>query len=190
MCGGGREEERRGWDGGKERERERTKLAAVWRWCMQMIDDFTAGLDNSSKQIWLWGGDQYECARVYACLCLSVHVFELPLFMLCYCKQSIITRYFSSAECRLYVCPCIRTSTDTSLHPLLTSSTVSLLLFFSIVLICPQIDSPHIDWSALQNHFMERLFNWFRPSHARISSRLSKCCLKPNSILPNVMTEC
>lgn len=25
--------------------------AAVWRWCMQMIDDFTAGLDNSSKQI-------------------------------------------------------------------------------------------------------------------------------------------
>lgn len=33
--------------GEKVGERE----AVVWRWRMQMIDDFTAGLDNSSKQI-------------------------------------------------------------------------------------------------------------------------------------------
>lgn len=30
---------------------ERLKMDPVWRWCMQMIDDFTAALDNSSKQI-------------------------------------------------------------------------------------------------------------------------------------------
>lgn len=40
-------------EGGRERMRggEKERMAAVWRWCMQMIDDFTAGLDNSSKQI-------------------------------------------------------------------------------------------------------------------------------------------
>lgn len=36
---------------GKNEGGEKERMAAVWRWCMQMIDDFTAGLDNSSKQI-------------------------------------------------------------------------------------------------------------------------------------------
>lgn len=51
------------------------RLAAVWRWCMQMIDDFTAGLDNSSKQIWLEGGSIWKCTcvPVWACMCLHCH---------------------------------------------------------------------------------------------------------------------
>lgn len=45
VCVVGEEEEKR-WVRGRE-----GRKAGVWRWCMQMIDDFTAGLDNSSKQI-------------------------------------------------------------------------------------------------------------------------------------------
>lgn len=85
----------------------------------------------------------HMCMHVSACV--SVHVFELPLFMLCYCKQSIIIRYFPQQNVDYMFVPCISASRDTSLHPSSTSLTVSLLLFFSIVLICPQIDSPHID---------------------------------------------
>ena len=44
-CGGG------GEGGGVEEKVEVVEEKVVWRWCMQMIDDFTAGLDNSSKQI-------------------------------------------------------------------------------------------------------------------------------------------
>lgn len=62
-----------------EEGRQRMRWAAVWRWCMQMIDDFTAGLDNSSKQIWLWGEginiNVHMCmhACVWACMCLNCH---------------------------------------------------------------------------------------------------------------------
>lgn len=51
-----RKKEERKEEKGKERECFPVQLGAkmppaVQRWCMQMIDDITAGLDNNSKQI-------------------------------------------------------------------------------------------------------------------------------------------
>lgn len=48
---------------------------------MQMIDDFTAGLDNNSKRIWLRGEiDMNVHMRMHACVWACMFL-EMPLFM-------------------------------------------------------------------------------------------------------------
>lgn len=120
--------------------------------CMQMIDDFTAALDNSSKQIWLWDRDQYECAHEHAwaraCVYAIVHALWLQA------KHNYREISPRQVHVGLYSSLCISPSLSSCCFPL------------NCFNLPPRLIAPHIDWSSLQNHFMQRLFNWFGPSHA------------------------